>query len=241
MPSLPRIILLSCFLTRAMAVDNHRNGILLPRQTSSASEDGLIDPVTQPYCEYSSCWHWGSPPPELCELVDGPCANDTDASDNMAEKHPDGRGPKCGMKQYRRECYCNLKAGLSCAWWCNWKLWWETEDWFAKVCPESPATKPVDFSGLPSCARHCLDDALFQYGCLTQTSNCFCSRGDIFDCHKKCGDEEEWQQIANWLQQVCPITPSEAKQALKSGRFSLETVTGPEEPTVTETKLPRLD
>lgn len=67
---------------------------------------------------------------------------------------------------------------------------------------------------------------------MTQTSNCFCSRGDLFDCHKKCGDGEEWRQIETWLQGVCAITKISAAEALKSGRFSLsgtEEVTGAEE------------
>jgi hypothetical protein len=98
---------------------------------------------------------------------------------------------------------------------------WETEDWFASVCPGAPATKPIDFSRLPACARECLDDAVFQYGCLTQTSNCFCANGNLFDCHNKCGDGEEWRRIAEWLQDVCAMTENAAMEALKSGTFSV--------------------
>ncbi|CAI4213580.1 unnamed protein product [Parascedosporium putredinis] len=141
-------------------------------------------------------------PPDLCPLVDGSCPDNEDASHNG--------GTKCGMKQYERECYCNLKTGLVCAWSCPWDLWWETEDWFAKLCPESPALK-VDYSGLPDCARDCIDDTTFSYGCITQSVNCFCADGDLHDCHNSCSSDEEWAQIEEWLQNTCDMDADEAK------------------------------
>lgn len=181
-----------------------------------ATPTDLVDPVTQPLCQVSSCWHWYDPPPVLCPLVISACANDSDASDNG--------GSKCGMHQYPRDCYCGLKTGLSCAFSCSWETWWETEDWFANLCPTSPALK-LDFSGLPKCARECLDDAIFQFGCLTQTSNCFCSNGDLFGCHEKCYSDAEFKQIESWLQDACGIPPATATAALVSGTFSLSTAT----------------
>ncbi|KAH8820637.1 hypothetical protein F5884DRAFT_56957 [Xylogone sp. PMI_703] len=176
----------------------------------------LIDPVTQPFCGASSCWHWYDPPPELCPVILGACPNDSDASDNG--------GRKCGMYQYPRDCYCALKTGLSCAFSCSWKTWWETEDWFANLCPGSPALK-LDFSGLPKCAKGCLDDAIFESGCLTQTSNCFCSNGDLFGCHNNCHKDAEFKQIGTWLQDACGIPPATATAALASGTFVLSTAT----------------
>ncbi|KAM7215908.1 hypothetical protein V8F06_008666 [Rhypophila decipiens] len=145
--------------------------------------------------------------------------DDENASDNMTGD--EDRLPKCGIYQYSRDCYCKLKTPISCAWRCNWAGWWQTEDWFAQVCPDTPVTKPVDWSGLPSCARQCLDDNMFQYGCLTQTSNCVCTKGDLFDCHKKCGDGAKWDQISIWLQDTCAISELAATEALKTGTFSL--------------------
>ncbi|RFU31551.1 hypothetical protein B7463_g4756, partial [Scytalidium lignicola] len=186
---------------------------LAARQSNTTS---LIDPVTQPFCEGSSCWHWHYPPPDLCPLILGACANNSDASDNG--------GRKCGMHQYPQDCYCALKTGLSCAFSCSWEIWWETEDWFANLCPTSPALK-LDFSGLPKCARGCLDDAIFQFGCLTQTSNCFCSNGDLFGCHDNCHTDAEFKQIETWLQDACGIPPATATEALASGTFDLSTAT----------------
>lgn len=182
--------------------------------TSVGAEDDLIDPVTMPYCEHSSCWQPRTPPPDICPLLDAPCPDDSDASENG--------GSKCGMKQYRRDCYCSLKTGLSCAFPCGWKIWWQTEDWFERVCPDAPATVKLDFGGLPGCARDCIDDAVFQVGCLTQTSNCFCAHGSLFGCQEKCGSEEEWAQVVEWLQQVCDIDSTVATQALENGMFDLE-------------------
>jgi hypothetical protein len=178
----------------------------------SATSSALVDPVTQPECLFSNCWHWNSPPPEICPLVSGPCPNNSQASDNG--------GSKCGHWQYEKDCYCNLKAGLSCAWSCSWTNWWLTEDWFARVCPDSPALK-LDFSGLPKCARECLDDASFNYGCLTQTSNCFCSHGDLFGCQDHCHTDQEWRQISQWLQGACGIGAAKANSALQQGYFYL--------------------
>ena len=114
-------VVLSLLLSHGTALD--RPTALFQRQQPPANPE-LIDPVLQPYCAASSCWHWGSPPPELCPLVEGPCANDTNASDNMPSAPLDGSIPKCGIRQYRRDCYCNLKTGLSCAWNCNWATWY---------------------------------------------------------------------------------------------------------------------
>lgn len=201
------------------------DALLAPRQTGAPD---LIDPVDQPYCDVSSCWHFGSDPPELCPLLDGPCPDDENASDN------DGR--ECGMKQYDRACYCGLKTGLSCAWSCDWETWWDTEDWLARVCPDSPSLK-IDFSGFPGCARDCLDDASFAYGCITGSSNCFCSAGNLWDCHDKCSSDREWDQMRQWLQDTCDIGEGAARAALEDGTFSVGDGTAEAEPTVTEERV----
>lgn len=59
------------------------------------------------------------------------------------------------------------------------------------------------------------------YGCITQTSNCFCSNGNLFGCHEKCFGEHEWRGIERWLQGVCGIDENKAKEALATGSFSL--------------------
>jgi hypothetical protein len=166
-----------------------------------------------PYCEWSACWQYRGDPPELCPLVDGPCPDDDDNSDNG--------GQTCGTKQYTRDCYCRLKTGLHCAWSCSWTDWWDTEDWFARVCAGSPAALALDFSPLPDCARDCLDDASFSYGCITGSSNCFCANGDLFGCQDACTSEGEWAMIQGWLQDACEMKPDAARVALAEGTFTI--------------------
>jgi len=217
-------IVFSTFVSKTRA---HRgvDGGLLPRQTSASS---LVDPVTMQRCMFSTCWDCYEPPPEICPLVNGICPNDVNASDSG--------GKSCGMKQYPRDCYCNLKTGLHCAWSCSWTSWWETENWFAKVCLESPALK-LDFSSLPSCARQCLDDAIFEYGCLTQSSNCFCARGDLFKCHEKSCSAGDWIAIENWLRDTCSLDAAKARMALEQGTFTIGAATSASETAATETRV----
>ncbi|KAF2679275.1 hypothetical protein K458DRAFT_435142 [Lentithecium fluviatile CBS 122367] len=205
--------------------DRGFNAALLPRQTSAP---GFVDPVIVPACPSNTCWQYSGPPPEICPLVDGPCPDNSDASDNG--------GSTCGMKQYTRDCYCNLKTGLRCAWSCSWTSWWDTEDWFASLCPDSPALK-LDFSGLPNCARQCLDDAIFEYGCLTQSSNCFCARGDLFGCHEKSCSAGDWVQIENWLRDACSLDAEKAKMALEQGTFTIGDETDADEVTETAARV----
>lgn len=196
------------FTIRAQAVSDLNMALLL-RQTNARE---FVNPVTIPACSFNTCWKYKEPPPKICPLVNGPCTNNSEASDNG--------GSRCGMKQYTRDCYCNLKIGLSCAWSCTCESWWDTEDWFTKLCPDSPALR-LDFSSLPKCARQCLDDASFAYGCLTQSSNCFCTHGDLFGCQNKCSSDEEWARIEDWLKDACSLDVPTARLALEQGYFSL--------------------
>jgi len=51
-------------------------------------------------------------------------------------------------------------------------------------------------------------------------------RGDLFECHQKCGRGEEWRQIEAWLQDICAITEASAAEALATGRFALSGTAG---------------
>jgi hypothetical protein len=122
MPAFLHLILPSLITYGAAALNAPA---ILQRQQSPPADDDLIDPVLQPYCDFSFCWHWGRPPPELCPLVQSSCANDSFASDNMAVQDGlNGKRPKCGIMQYQRDCYCSLKTSLSCAWNCTWEIWY---------------------------------------------------------------------------------------------------------------------
>ncbi|KAH7411538.1 hypothetical protein DE146DRAFT_771008 [Phaeosphaeria sp. MPI-PUGE-AT-0046c] len=212
-------------LIAKIRADCSLNAALYTRETSTP---GFVDPVTVPACFFNTCWHYSSPPPEICPLVNGPCLNNSDATDNG--------GTKCGMKLYTRDCYCNLKTGLHCAWSCSWTSWWDTEDWYAKLCPQSPALR-LDFSGLPKCARQCLDDAIFEYGCLTQSSNCFCARGNLFKCHENSCSAGDWKKIEDWLQYACDLDATKAKLAVEQGTFTIGDETGAGAATATATRV----
>ncbi|KAH7322680.1 hypothetical protein B0I35DRAFT_185849 [Stachybotrys elegans] len=174
----------------------------------------LIDPVRMPDCRASTtCWTRGEDPPPICPLVDGPCPDDASSSDNG--------GSSCGTKQYSRDCYCNLHTGLYCAWTCTWSEWFHIEDWFAEVCKGYPAPEALDLSTLPGCIRGCLNDEIFQYGCLTMTSNCFCGYGSLFNCQKRCSDSEERSQIAGWLEEACDVSADVASRAAERGSFTI--------------------
>ncbi|KFA65883.1 hypothetical protein S40285_10680 [Stachybotrys chlorohalonatus IBT 40285] len=179
------------------AVIGH-NASLSLRQTNP---DGIVDLQTMPSCESSYCWGGETifvdticpPIGTVCEFTDDTC-----------------------WQQYDRDCYCSLQKGLYCAWPCDWLVWWDVEDWFAEHCPSSPAVT-LDFAGLPACARECFEDAVFETGCITQSSNCFCAWGELFECHNHCGTSEEWSQIEDWLQEVCSIDTRSARSAMQDG------------------------
>jgi hypothetical protein len=113
---------------------------------------------------------------------------------------------------YPLDCFCALPTPLTCAFKpCSWFEWAKTEDLYAKLCP---ATKPIDFSPLPACARKCITDNSFLYGCITSTKACFCTHRSYFACEKKCKKASEVEEILNWFQTQCDTTPASASRAL---------------------------
>ncbi|KAF2009719.1 hypothetical protein BU24DRAFT_428608 [Aaosphaeria arxii CBS 175.79] len=165
--------------------------------------DQLINPKDIPLgiCSpVSSCWHYESPPDEICPVDLSKCPNDD---------------PSCGM--YHSDCYCKLKTGLSCAWVCGWWEWMQIEDWFFKQCPDAPT---VEFSKAPTCVATCLAEKSIDYGCLTKNTNCFCIHGSLFDCQQWCGDQDK-QKLKGWLMDTCGIDESLAAAGVESGDFTV--------------------
>ncbi|KEY74742.1 hypothetical protein S7711_10960 [Stachybotrys chartarum IBT 7711] len=177
------------------------NATLASRQLSA---DDFIDITTMPVeCGTVGCESYSEPSLDACLPSEDLC--------------PDNG---CGPQLYVRDCYCNLQTGIYCAWACPWDPWFAMEDWFAESCPGSPAVT-LDLSGLPTCARECLYDAIFESGCLTLSSNCFCAIGELFDCHSGCRTSEELSQLADWLQFACSIDDDMASTAVQGGVFTL--------------------
>jgi hypothetical protein len=93
------------------------------------------------------------------------------------------------------------------------------EDWFSKTCPD---TKPVDFDALPSCARDCVSDRSFDYGCITQGRNCFCLHASLFDCPQLCTDEKDVQKITDWFKSECQVDDSTAAKVANDSNYSFQ-------------------
>src|SRR6266536_1772601 len=137
-----------------------------------------------------------------CPLVPAPC--------------PDSGNSDC--KSYTLDCFCNAATPLSCAWSCSWEGWMYVEDWFTKMCPE---TKPVDFDPLPSCARDCISDGSFNYGCITQSRSCFCIHGELNDCPDKCTKEEDIRKIEDSYASECKVSHDDAVEVAGASATAL--------------------
>ncbi|KAF2274509.1 uncharacterized protein EI97DRAFT_435051 [Westerdykella ornata] len=166
----------------------------------------LINPMDIPLgpCEpYSGCWHYSSRPDQI-----GPCGIDTSTCP------PDSKN--CGM--YESSCYCQQKTQLQCAWVCQWWDWMIIEDWLFNKCPDAPT---IDFNKAPACARRCLEEKSFDYGCLTRNTNCFCIHGSLFDCQNQCADKDK-QALKSWLVDTCGISEARADAGVMTGDFTEE-------------------
>lgn len=93
------------------------------------------------------------------------------------------------------------------------------EDWFSRTCPDVP---PVDFSPLPSCARNCIESNSLNYGCISQSRNCFCLEGNLFNCTDRCGSKSEVQDIANWYSALCSLSNDTSFNTVYSGNGTFQ-------------------
>lgn len=88
----------------------------------------------------------------------------------------------------------------------DYVCWNNTERWYATQCPSA---KPIDESGVPSCARRCFEDPHENY-CLEYTRNCICSQGK-----PPCSGEAsscngtELGIYDSWFAGECPPNPTD--------------------------------
>jgi hypothetical protein len=168
-----------------------------PVDLSSIPINGCNVPpgVVEPYCT--------DQPPSFvdCPLI--PCKDGSDID----------------CQSYSHDCFCNQPSPLRCAWSCDWRGWMGVEDWFSRTCPEVP---PVDFSPLPSCARNCIESNSLKYGCISQSRNCFCLEGNLFNCTDSCGSKSEVQDIADWYSGLCSLSNDTSFNTVYSGNGTFQ-------------------
>ncbi|PVH68695.1 hypothetical protein DL98DRAFT_599302 [Cadophora sp. DSE1049] len=167
----------------------------------------IIDWSTMPSCAKSHCTPSMTPTID-CPYISGPCPSDVANS---------------SCQTYSKDCYCKQTSPLACAWGCSWFNWLLAEDWFARpdVCASTPN---ITFDALPSCARDCLWQSSFDYGCITHTKNCFCKYGSLYGCDKKCraaADGGPSGKVARWFTEQCSVD-METANGLLGGSSYLE-------------------
>jgi hypothetical protein len=174
----------------------HRGSPLVNLNSIPLNQCGLWEDLSK---FFGACNSPSSDTIPTCPRVSVPCpAHPADLIGDIAEGIDDlFRG---GCYTYTVECFCKAPIPLTCAWGCNWTGWMYVEDWFRNLCPHTPQ---VDFSPLPACARDCISDGSFNYGCITQTSSCFCLRAELFDCPAQCSTAAELDQIKHWYAKQC--------------------------------------
>jgi hypothetical protein len=174
----------------------HRSSPLVNLNSIPLNQCGLMEDLSN---FFSACNSPSSGTIPTCPRVSVPCpAHPADLIGDIADGIDDlFRG---GCYTYTVECFCKAPIPLICAWACDWTGWMYVEDWFSQKCPHTP---PVDFSPLPACARDCISDGSFNYGCITQTSSCFCLRANLFNCPAQCSTAAELDQIKHWYANEC--------------------------------------
>jgi hypothetical protein len=170
----------------------HRSSPLVDLNSIPLKQCGIVEDISNFF------WGCNSPSSDTiptCPRVSVACpAHPDDLIDDLVNLF------KSECYTYTVECFCKAPIPLICAWGCDWTGWMYVEDWFSKVCPDTP---PVDFNPLPTCARDCISDGSFNYGCITQTSSCFCLRANLFNCPAQCSTAAELDQIKHWYANEC--------------------------------------
>lgn len=128
--------------------------------------------------------------------------NSTPCSPVFNPPCPTGLEENCTNIEVSSTCFCNQPAPLAIGWNCPWLDWILAENWYSKQCPDVP---PVNFSGVPACARSCLQTKLPHSGCVTSGVNCFCAVADWFGCAVHCSKSEN-STIFEWNSSLCSGT-----------------------------------
>jgi len=168
-----------------------------PNRRQSASDVETIDPSTMPECAQLSCTPSDDPDLDWYQISNCALVNE----------------------QWTKSCFCSQKVPLGCAWACDWDAWMNAEDWYVSEGVCGPDADYLSFDGLPACVKDCLPDAIFNYGCITEGRNCFCSYGELFGCQENCVADSDRHAIQTWLVDQCGITENLAEQGADRGIF----------------------
>jgi hypothetical protein len=183
---------------------------------------GLVNFHNMPACASSACAARGTLPKLSCSTVNAPCPTGASAATGATNKDV-STNSNSGCPTVPLSCYCALPNPLLCAWTCGWYDWLLAENWFNTTCPGVP---PIDFSPVPACARSCLHDRVFNYGCITLQKNCFCSQKSLFGCSGDCSTTEN-ATVVDWYRKTCHVSLDEARKVAdimnKTGAALLET------------------
>ena len=85
----------------------------------------------------------------------------------------------------------------------------------AKACRNTPT---VDFSPLPACAKTCISDGSFNYGCITGGRSCLCLNQDLFNCPAQCQDPADVQHVSDWYQDICQYSSETTASIVSAGK-----------------------
>lgn len=189
-----------------------RNDLSYPSRRSfevkkRADPTPTVDLLSMPSCAQGNCI--SDTTVQNCSPIPVSCPTSASGAENCVT--------------YSLRCYCNAPTPLRCAFKCSWWNWQLAEDWFTGICP---SVKPIDFTGLPSCARDCVADSTFDYGCITATQNCFCSYGSLFGCDLNC-KQHDVDKMVSWFMGRCQLPAASATAALNNSAIETARNDGP--------------
>ncbi|ERF75871.1 hypothetical protein EPUS_01237 [Endocarpon pusillum Z07020] len=185
-----------------MAIMNRRAAPLVMALFSLAPStlkpvSAAVDPSLIPDdCSMASFFTSCSSTPLPCPRLDTPCAQHVN-----------------GCYQYEEECFCALPQPIACAWACPWAGWMRVEDWYRNTCG---SLKTIDFALAPGCARDCIREGSFNYGCVTEEQSCFCQHASVFDCEQQCTQRGK-DRLQEWVRDQCKYTEGEEVWVVQSG------------------------
>lgn len=132
---------------------------------------------------------------------------------------PSGDGDNCSTVSL--DCYCNLATPYQCAFHpCSWYNVMLLENWFNQTCPDTDPTVSYDFQVnstrmfVPSCALDCIQTQTINYGCTSESKNCFCSHQSLYGCTARCSQNDN-STLADWLAATCQISSDDATETVQ--------------------------
>jgi hypothetical protein len=167
---------------------------------TTPSPTSTVDFSSMPTCGISNCVYPTTTQYPCATTYPSPC--------------PSGGPNNCSTVSL--DCYCNLATPYQCAFHpCSWTNVMLLEIWFNKTCPEVDPTVNYDYTidsvrkYVPSCALSCLRAQTINYGCTSESLNCFCSHESLYGCTARCSAQDN-STLADWLAATCQLSSKEA-------------------------------